>query len=361
MSRLDRGVFTSQTSPVDGPARPAQHVAHPPGRMVAADYVIGSGRQLTVPRLDGIAMRHQFAFGVQPAARLCHTLMEAGIAEADDWNYRDRNPLAFAEKTLHRWATDHGAAEIGTQFDLALALVSDLDPYAEERSTSAPIERMYLILEPETAGYLVLGPVLRRLEAAHALLPATFLHLFSGALNRWVRVYDYRDALERVEMLREWYEGDPEAEHVELPDVDGATPDCLRQRKPVSPRFAARLTNSIRDRSLRSVLEAVLDLSVEAAKIQRPEIGDEVSERLADCNPPLPALLAVFEKHDAIEGCFDEESQGMMECQPEPNIILPLTIGDVRSVKHSFAVAEVICDVLLRAARLMKLLMADVD
>src|SRR5262249_4452937 len=159
------------------------------------------GLHLTVPRLNGIAMRHQLAFGVQPAARLCHTLMEAGIAEANDWSHRDRNPLAFVEKTLHRWATDHGAAEIGTEFDLALGLVSDLDPYAEGRSTTGPIERMYLILEPETAGYLVLGPMLRRLDAVHARLPATFLHLFTGALNRWVRVYDYRDALERVEML----------------------------------------------------------------------------------------------------------------------------------------------------------------
>ena len=361
MSRLDRGMYASQTSPVNVPARRPSRAADCTGRMVATDCVLASGRHLTVPRLDGIAIRHQFAFGVQPAARLCHTLMEAGIADADDWSYRDRNALAFVEKTVHRWATNHGAAEIGTEFDLALALVSGLDPYAEERSTTGPIERMYLILEPETAGYVVLGPMLRRLEAVHDRLPATFLQLFTGALNRWVRVYDFRDALERVEMLREWYQGDPDAEHVELPDVDGATPDCLRQRKPVSVPFAARLAGAIRDRSLRSVLEAVLELSEAAARMQRPEIGDEISERLADCNPPLPALLAVFEKHDAIEGCFDEESQGMMECQPEPNIILPLTIGDVRSVKHAFAVAEVICDVLVRAARLMKLLMADVD
>jgi len=32
---------------------------------------------------------------------------------------------------------------------------------------------------------------------------------------------------------------------------------------------------------------------------------------------------------------------------------------NVRSVKHAFAVVEVICDVLLRAARLMKVLMVD--
>ena len=29
--------------------------------------------------------------------------------------------------------------------------------------------------------------------------------------------------------------------------------------------------------------------------------------------PPLPALLIVFEEHDAVAACFDEESQHMLE------------------------------------------------
>src|SRR5262247_3532906 len=66
------------------------------------------------------------------------------------------------------------------------------------------------------------------LARTHPRLPITFFDLFTGALNRWVRVYDYRDALERVEQLREWYEADPDGEHVELPAVDAATPTWLR-------------------------------------------------------------------------------------------------------------------------------------
>jgi hypothetical protein len=188
----------------------------------------------------------------------------------------------------------------------------------------------------------------------------TFFHLFTAALNRWVRVYDYRDAQERVETLREWYEGDPEAEHVELPDVEGATPKCLRKWKPLQEPSVEHLARKSRNKRLRIILDGVIDLSETARRAPRPEIGADASERLMDSNPPVPALVAVFEKQDAIEGCFDEEAQGMMECPPEPNIIIPLKIGDVEGVKAAFGVAEVVCDVLTRASRLIKLIMADV-
>jgi len=36
-----------------------------------------------------------------------------------------------------------------------------------------------------------------------------------------VRAYDYHDAEERVEMLREWYEGEENADQYEMPDVEG--------------------------------------------------------------------------------------------------------------------------------------------
>jgi hypothetical protein len=42
----------------------------------------------------------------------------------------------------------------------------------------------------------------------------------------------------------------------------------------------------------------------------RPEIGEDARVSLIDCGEPVPALLGVFERTDATEGCFDEGSQG---------------------------------------------------
>jgi hypothetical protein len=361
MSRLDCSLQSSVAGAIGGATRTAWNPLERAGRMVPADCLIASGRHMSVPRLRGVATRHQLASGVEPAARLGRALLEAGIAEANDWRPAEGNPLIFVEKALQQWAEAHGASEIGTGFDLALALVTDLNPYGHEEPSAEPVEQLYLVLEPETAGYIVLGPLLRRLEALHPRLPATFFHLFTSALNRWVRVYDYREAQERVVMLREWYEGDPDGENAELPDIAGATPACIAGRKPLSRNFAKQLVRQMSDANLRAILGGAVALSDAAGKKERPALGDGISEQLSDCNPPLPVLLTVFEKHDAIEGCFDEESQGMMECQPEPNLILPLAIGDVGSVRRAFDVAEVVCEVLVRAARLLKLIMADVQ
>ena len=82
---------------------------------------------------------------------------------------------------------------------------------------------------------------------------------------------------------------------------------------------------------------------------------------MADSNPPVPALVAVFEKHDAIEGCFDEEAQGMLECPPEPNLIVPFLSGDIESVRAAFQTLEVACNVFREGVRLIKLMMELVE
>ena len=49
-------------------------------------------------------------------------------------------------------------------------------------------------------------------------------------------MYDWRDALERVDRLRQWYEVDPPetAEEVQLPDIESSIPHCMK-RHPLSP------------------------------------------------------------------------------------------------------------------------------
>ena len=45
---------------------------------------------------------------------------------------------------------------------------------------------------------------------------------------------------------------------------------------------------------------------------------EAVRELFCDCNPPVPVLLAIYRTGDAIEACFDDERQSMLELTPEP-------------------------------------------
>ncbi|MBY0502707.1 MAG: hypothetical protein K2X03_02275 [Bryobacteraceae bacterium] len=285
-------------------------------------------------------------------------LIRSGVVTAEAWFKANRDPLHFVEFALSGWLDEHGGKEAALEFYLDVGLVSDLDPHGQGEDGEGT--DLFLIVEPNSAGYVVLGPTLRSLERIHPCLPATFFHFFTDALNRWIRVYDYRDAAERVEQMREWFESDPSDEPIEVPDVEGAIPRCLRGKKrSLSQKTVERLLTTIKDRKLKALMECVLELRAASVSQSRPEVPATVREALMDSNPPVPAVLAVFEKHDAIEGCFDEEAQGMLECAPEPNLILPFQPADADSVAVAFRTLAVACKVWQLASRLIKLMTWD--
>ena len=75
-----------------------------------------------------------------------------------------------------------------------------------------------------------------------------------------------------------------------------------------------------------------------------------------DCGEPVPALLAVIERSDPIEGCFDEDCQTMLEVTPAPNLIIPFN-GEAREgVVGAFAVLATVCETLSCAGRLITLM-----
>ena len=327
-------------------------------RLVAANSLMAVGRQWVIPRLEGIPTEYRLFDGMDVAAKLAKVLVSIGLADSARWVQVGRDPFRFIEQTLKDLVAAAGGAEIEKEFFLRLGLASDLDPYGNESYQIGTEGEMFLVIEPESAGYVVMGPALRLLEAVHPRLPVTFVELLMGALNRWIRVYDYRDALERVEQLREWYEADPEGETVELPAVDAAIPDCVRRKwNPLKERFVEQLAGQARNRKVRALLEGVIELNHISLGGKRPDIGERAQARLMDSNPPVPALVAVFGKHDAVEGCFDEECQGMLECPPEPNVILPFRVQDAKSVREAFRLLAVICNILRQAARLITLMM----
>jgi hypothetical protein len=194
--------------------------------------------------------------------------------------------------------------------------------WAERDETKS--NQLFLIVEPSeaTCGCATFGPTLALLESIHPQLPATFFHLFVGALNRWIRIYDYRDAEDRAETLREWAAQEPDADQYELPDVAGSIPPCMREAA-LNESELAQLKDKIHDPLATKLVDAVTGLDLVSRQAERPELDDEIGQQLSDCNPALPCLLAVFAEGDSIAGCFDEDAQGMMEVEPEPNIIIP--------------------------------------
>src|SRR5437867_3414868 len=204
--------------------RSAERHAFAAATRLAPTCLMPAGSGLAIPRLAGVPLEQQLWQGAQAAARLAHSFIEADVADVGNWIVATQNPLEFLKRALERWLDEHGAPSIRERFSVDVILSTSLDRYSSTDSKSGDVSSLFLTLEPDSAGYVILGPTIRLLESIHPRLPVTFLCLFLGALNRWMRVYDQRDAMDRVERLRDWYETDPEGGEVELPDIERCVP-----------------------------------------------------------------------------------------------------------------------------------------
>jgi hypothetical protein len=169
----------------------------------------------------------------------------------------------------------------------------------------------------------------------------------------WVRTYDYRDAEDRVQMMREWAEG--EEEQYEITDVAASMPTCMKQ-KLLSLRSLRRMAAQARGEACKALIAATLDLERTSASVRRPEFTDDMREQLMDTNSPLPAALVVFAENDSIEAQFEDESQSWGEAASEPNLILPLSAFDRKSIRSAFHTLAVVCRTLAAASRLIDLM-----
>jgi hypothetical protein len=316
---------------------------------------MGPGCTAVLPRLDGARAEYRILHEDRRAFLLARTLTALGIAEPQDWERAEHSACGYILATLKRWITRHGGELIRQQFGLYASISSTPDPYADD---GANPELLYLIVNPDSAGYVVIGPPLDLLAGIHPRLPVSFYLLFVNSVRRWAKVYDYEDGLDRVEMLREWLAGEEDPEEYELPDVEGCIPAYMKEQ-PLGAEGVRQIANEAKDERTAQILSSALSLSAISQRHSRSEISDETREVFMDSNPPLPALLVSFRRHDAIAACFDEESQGMMEAEPEPNLIAEIDPGDAASVGQAFALLGTFSDTMAAASRLASLLLGN--
>jgi len=318
---------------------------------LAAAGLMGQGSGAILPRLGGMPVEYRIAGEDRRAVLLAQTLTELGIADPPDWEQAGRSPSGYIRATLKRWIARHDGGIIRQQFALDATISNTPDPYSDE---GARRELLYLIVNPDSAGYVVIGPTLELLATVHPRLPVSFYHLFIGAVRRWMRVYDYDDALARVEMLRDWVEGEENPEQYEFPDVEGCIPAYMKE-KPLEGEAMRQLAQETKDETLRRILNAAPDLERISQKFRPADISEATREAFMDSNPPLPALLVSFKRHDAIAGVFDDESQTMMEAAPKPNFIVEINPGDPASVQQALETLGVLCETMAAAGRLAEM------
>jgi hypothetical protein len=75
------------------------------------------------------------------------------------------------------------------------------------------------------------------------------------------------------------------------------------------------------------------------ARVRARSFGPEDYDGYYD-GPPLPALLIVFEEHDAVAACFDEESQHMLEGSAEPAFCAVFTLDNAEQHFAAMRAAE---------------------
>ena len=152
---------------------------------------MATGDQLSIPRLEGVPLDYLYSTGDSALIALARTLVELDLAVPEDWESAHRDAGAYVLRTIERWIAAHGGAAIRGRFDLYVTLSSDLDECSGENEENPDGTQLYLTVDPDHCGFVVLGPTLELLEKAHPRLPATFYRLFSHALTHWVRIYDF--------------------------------------------------------------------------------------------------------------------------------------------------------------------------
>ena len=270
-----------------------------------------------LPCLEGQPAAYSHEARDELLYEFCAALVRAGIGTPEIWSDCGGIAVKFAKSAItNRIGIPEG--------DL---LARNIEYYLQVSDVAAPEEplefsKLAVSISCGGCGYLKIGPALESLEGEAEGLGAAFYWTLVGSLYRVMRLYDYSDAEQYEERLKEYAEAEEEESRgqYEFPEVEKAMPDCIRKSLKDHPdqwrlnnrRMLKRHSNGRHRRWIEHVLTIARLARTPSCRQDPSEYGSYYDEA------PLPSLLLVFEDHDAISACFDEESQSMLEGSSEP-------------------------------------------
>lgn len=271
----------------------------------------------TLPSLEGQPVTYSHEARGELLYELCAALARAGLGTPKLWAECGGNALEFARSSIMNriGARSRDLLARNIEYYLEISDVAGADEQLEFGKLSVSISC-------GGCGFLKIGAALATLESEAEGLGASFYWTLIQSLYRVMRIYDYGDAEQYEERLKEYADAEDEGsrEQYEFPEVEKALPPCIRKT------LAEHCDNwKLRNRQMllqhrkgphQDWIERVLNL----AKLGRivSNARDPAESGGYYDEPPLPSLLVIFEEHDAISACFDEEAQYMLEGSSEP-------------------------------------------
>lgn len=293
-----------------------------------------------LPSLDRQPVTYSHEVNGEMLYAFCATLVRMGLGTPELWLECGEDPLAFARRSI--------ANRIGTNtielLERNVEYHFEVSDVVGEDSAGLSTGQLAITIHCSGCGFLKIGPALRALESEEEGLGAAFYWTLIRSMYRVMRIYDHSDARAYEENLIECAQEDDSAnrDQYEFPEVEKALPECIRKSlNRESEQWRLDYRRSLRrhrNGPFRNWIGRVEALS-KLAKVRAMPSEREDFDGYYD-GPPLPALLIVFEEHDAIAACFDEESQHMLEGSAEPAFCAVFTLDNAEQCSAAMRAAE---------------------
>jgi len=350
---MQRVAATVPTHRARRAGKPLQSVENPGPTLGASPSTrlstLAPATALSLPSLTGVPTSYEYYDGDARLFAFLRRLAELGIAGTAPTAIEKlrTSPLAYAQSSLDAWVKAQGGEMIDSNIEYYLEISVTQDVQLAQTNAQQPL---LITVAAEQCGYMVAGPALDSLQSEAKGLGVAFYRVLSASLAKWLRVYDYTDARNCEDGMKQMLEMDDERsrEQYEIPDVEAAIPTFLRKARLKVARSDLPLLRKHQSGKYGGWIRRLLDIHRLA---QLPAAGDvrEIMSSYYD-QSCLPSLLVVFNKNDTIEGCFDDEAQCWPEASSEPCLAVAFdpadagqTAGALRSLETFLHLNRELC------------------